>query len=85
VRSGDASDAQGKSAVLRDEGAHRRGFEREDRAFGLLDCVFGFVKVRYRGLEKNHVWLCVAFAAIDVNQHRKRPARINQRLAPQGA
>jgi IS5 family transposase len=53
--------------------------------FRILKRVFGFVKVRYRGLKKNHEWLCAAFAAINVYQHRKRLARINQRLAPQGA
>ena len=53
--------------------------------FRVLKRVFGFVKVRYRGLKKNHEWLCAAFAAINVYQHRKRLARINQRLAPQGA
>jgi hypothetical protein len=42
-------------------------------------------KTRYRGLKKNHEWLCAAFAAINVYHHRKRLARINQRLAPQGA
>ena len=53
--------------------------------FCILKRVFGFVKVRYRGLKKNHEWLCAAFAAINIYQHRKRLARINQRLAPQGA
>jgi IS5 family transposase len=53
--------------------------------FRILKRVFGFTKVRYRGLRKNHEWLCAAFAAINVYQHRKRLARINQQLAPQGA
>jgi IS5 family transposase len=53
--------------------------------FRVLKRVFGFVKVRYRGLKKNHEWLCAAFAAINVYQHRKRLARINQRQAPLGA
>ncbi len=53
--------------------------------FRILKRVFGFVKVRYRGLKKNHEWLCAAFAAINVYQHRKRLARINQQSAPQGA
>ena len=53
--------------------------------FRILKRVFGFVKVRYRGLKKNHEWLCAAFAAVNIYQHRKRLARINQRLAPQGA
>ena len=53
--------------------------------FRILKRVFGFVKVRYRGLKKNHEWLCAAFAAANIYQHRKRLAPINQRMAPQGA
>jgi IS5 family transposase len=53
--------------------------------FRVLKCVFGFTKVRYRGLKKNHEWLCAAFAAINIYQHRRRLAKINLRLAPQGA
>ncbi len=51
----------------------------------MLKRVFGFVKVRYRGLKKNHEWLCAAFATINVYQHCKRLARINQWMATQGA
>jgi len=53
--------------------------------FRILKHVFGFVKVHYRGLKKNHEWLCAAFALVNLYQNRKRLARINQRLAPQGA
>lgn len=53
--------------------------------FRVLKRVFGFVKVRYRGLKKNHEWLCAAFASVNLYQNRKRLAKINQRLAPQGA
>jgi len=53
--------------------------------FRFLKCVFGFVKVRYRGLTKNHEWLCAAFALVNLYQNRKRIAKINRRLAPQGA
>jgi hypothetical protein len=35
-------------------------------------------KVRYRGLKKNHQWLCAAFALVNLYQHRSR-------LAPQRA
>jgi IS5 family transposase len=52
--------------------------------FRVLKRVFGFVKVRYRGLKKNHEWLCAAFALVNIYQQRKRLARMNQRLAPQG-
>jgi len=51
--------------------------------FRILKCVFEFTKVRYRGLKKNHEWLCAAFAAINVYQNRKRLHRINQHLALQ--
>jgi IS5 family transposase len=51
--------------------------------FRVLKRVFGFVKVRYRGLKKNHEWLCAAFATINIYQHRKRLAQINQRMATQ--
>src|SRR5271157_3003571 len=46
--------------------------------FRILKRVFGFTKVRYRGLKKNHQWLCAAFALANLYQHRNR-------LAPQGA
>ena len=53
--------------------------------FRIVKRVFGFTKVRYRGLKKNHEWLCAAFAAANVYKNRKRLAKINLRLAPQGA
>jgi IS5 family transposase len=53
--------------------------------FRILKRVFGFTKVRYRGLKKNHEWLCVGFALVNVYQHRKRLARIDQRLVLRGA
>jgi len=34
--------------------------------------VFGFTKVRYRGLKKNHEWLLAAFALVNLYQNRKR-------------
>ncbi len=46
--------------------------------FRILKHVFGFVKVRYRGLKKNHEWLCAAFALVNLYQYRNRQA-------PQGA
>jgi hypothetical protein len=42
ARSGDASDQERQSVVLRDEGAHRGGFQGGHRAFGLLDGGFRF-------------------------------------------
>jgi len=53
--------------------------------FRVLKRVFGFVKVRYRGLKKNHEWLCAGLAAVNIYQHRRRLATLNQRLAAQGA
>jgi IS5 family transposase len=46
--------------------------------FRILKRVFGYTKVRYRGLKKNHKWLLAAFALVNLYQHRKR-------LAPLGA
>jgi IS5 family transposase len=53
--------------------------------FRVLKRVFGLTKVRYRGLQKNHAWLCAAFAAINIYQHRRRLAKINRQLVLQGA
>jgi IS5 family transposase len=53
--------------------------------FRVLKRVFGFTRVRYRGLKKNHEWLCSAFASINIYQHRRRLAKINLQIAPQGA
>ena len=49
-----------------------------EHPFRILNSVFGFVKVRFRGLKKNHDHLCVAFALVNLYMHRKR-------LAPLGA
>ena len=51
--------------------------------FRVLKRVFGFTKVRYRGLKKNHEWLCTGFALVNLYQNRKRLARMNQQLVPQ--
>jgi len=40
--------------------------------FRILKRIFGYTKVRYRGLKKNHEWLLAAFALVNVYQHRKR-------------
>jgi IS5 family transposase len=53
--------------------------------FRILKRVFGFTKVRYRGLKKNHEWLCAGFALANLYLKRKRLAKINLRLALQGA
>jgi IS5 family transposase len=53
--------------------------------FRILKRVFGFTMVRYRGLKKNHEWLCAAFAAVNIYQHRRRLAKINLQMSPQRA
>ena len=47
---------------------------RVEHPFRILKRIFGFTKVRYRGLRKNHQWLCAAFALVNLYQHRKRLA-----------
>jgi IS5 family transposase len=49
-----------------------------EHPFRILKRVFGFTKVRYRGIWKNPLWLCAAFALVNLYQHRYR-------LAPQRA
>jgi IS5 family transposase len=66
-----------------DEGKRKNKTKSKVRAkvehpFRILKRVFGFTKVRYRGLKKNHEWLCAAFALVNLYQHRNR-------LAPQTA
>jgi IS5 family transposase len=46
--------------------------------FRILKRVFGYTKVRYRGIVKNHHWHPTAFALVNLYQNRKR-------LVPQGA
>jgi IS5 family transposase len=41
-----------------------------EHPFRILKWVFGFTKVRYRDLKKNHEWLCAAFALVNLYQHR---------------
>lgn len=47
---------------------------RVEHPFRILKRVFGFDKVRYRGLAKNHHRLCANFALINLFLHRKRLA-----------
>ena len=67
-----------------DEEARRRNRTKSkvrakvEHPFRILKRVFGFTKVRYRGLKKNHEWLCAAFALVNLYQLRNR-------LAPLGA
>jgi transposase, IS5 family len=43
-------------------------------AFLKRTCIFGFDKVRYRGLWKNHTRLCACFALVSLYQHCERLA-----------
>ena len=43
-----------------------------EHPFRILKRIFGFEKVRYRGLKKNHHRLCVNFALVNLYLHRKR-------------
>jgi transposase, IS5 family len=45
-----------------------------EHSFHILKRTFGLVKVRFRGLKKNHDHLCAAFALVNLYQHRKRLA-----------
>ena len=52
-----------------------------EHPFRILKRIFGFDKVRYRGIAKNHNRLCACFALVNLYLHRKRLAG----LAPQCA
>ncbi len=43
-----------------------------EHVFRILKRVFGFYKVRYRGIAKNHHRLCPNFAPVNLCLHRKR-------------
>jgi IS5 family transposase len=42
-----------------------------EHPFRILKRIFGFEKVRYRGLKKNHQRLCACFALVNLYLHRK--------------
>jgi IS5 family transposase len=37
-----------------------------EHPFQILNCIFGFEKVRYRGIQKNHHRLCASFALVNL-------------------
>jgi hypothetical protein len=43
-----------------------------EHVFRILKRIFGFDKVRYRGIAKNHNRLCANFALVNLYLHRKR-------------
>ncbi len=52
-----------------------------EHPFRILKRIFGFDKVRYRGLVKNHHRLCACFALINLYLHRKRLIGLPQTCA----
>ena len=51
---------------------------RVEHPFRILKRVFGFDKVRYRGVAKNHHRLCANFSLVNLYMHRKRLAVLGQ-------
>jgi IS5 family transposase len=49
-------------------------------SFRILKLVFGYTKVRYRGIVKNYHWHLAAFALVNLYQHRRR---LTWQLSPQ--
>jgi IS5 family transposase len=45
-----------------------------EHPFRILKRIFGFDKVRFKGLAKNHHRLCASFALVNLYLHRKRLA-----------
>jgi IS5 family transposase len=52
-----------------------------EHPFRILKRIFGFDKVRYRGLAKNDHRLCACFALINLYLHRKRLVLLAQKCA----
>jgi IS5 family transposase len=46
--------------------------------FRIWKRVFGFVKVRYRGIAKNHHRMCACFALVNLYLHRKHLATLGE-------
>jgi IS5 family transposase len=56
-----------------------------EHVFRILKRVFGFDRVRYRGIAKNHHRLCANFALINLYLHRKRLAVRGGVVRPEAA
>ncbi len=73
---------KGKGEVDEDEKRKNRTKSRVrakvEWASRILKRVFGYTKVRYRGIVKNHHWHLTTFALVNLYQHRNR-------LVPQAA
>jgi IS5 family transposase len=49
-----------------------------EHVFRILKRVFGFDKVRYRGIAKNHHRMCANFALVNLYLQRKHLATLGQ-------
>ena len=49
-----------------------------EHPFRILKRIFGFDKVRYKGIAKNHHRMCANFARVNLYLHRKRLAVLGQ-------
>jgi transposase, IS5 family len=61
-----------KDAVDEVERRKNRTRSKVEWPFRILKRIFGYTKVRYRGLKENHEWLLAAFALVNLYQHRNR-------------
>ena len=52
-----------------------------EHVFRILKRVFGFDKVRYRGIANNHNRLCANFALVNLYLHRKRLTGLGENCA----
>jgi len=59
-------------AVKRKNRTKSRVRAKVEWPFRILKRVFGYTKVRYRGIVKNHHWHLVAFALVNLYMNRKR-------------
>jgi IS5 family transposase len=80
----DFTHAKGRrSAPLTEEDKRKNHTKSKVRAkvehvFRVLKCQFGFVKVRYRGLDKNANHLFAAFALVNIVLSKRRLLRLSQ-------
>ena len=51
-----------------------RARAKVEHPFRIRKRIFGFEKVRYRGIKKNHHRLCAGFALVNLYLHRRRLA-----------
>jgi IS5 family transposase len=66
----------GDEEARRKNTAKSRVRAKVEHVFRILKRVFGFDKVRYRGIAKNHNRLCACFALVNLYPHRKHLATL---------